>query len=112
MSTEQIRLGIIGAGGIVRSRHYPGLKQIPGVEIAVICNRTRESAEKAAADFGVREVRTDWREVVAMPDLDAILIGTTPHLHAEITMAALDAGKHVFCQARMARSYAEARAMY
>jgi len=112
MATQKIRIGIIGAGGIVRQRHYPGLKNIPGVELVVVCNRSRESSERAAAEFGIPAIRTDWREVVAMPELDAILIGTHPHLHAEATIAALDAGKHVFCQARMARDYAEAKAMY
>jgi predicted dehydrogenase len=112
MAGKTLRIGIIGAGGIVRQRHYPGLKKIPGVELAVVCNRGRESAERAAAEFGIPEIRTNWRDVVAMPDLDAILIGTPPYLHAEATIAALEAGKHVFCQARMARNYAEAKAMY
>jgi predicted dehydrogenase len=111
MAQERIRIGIIGAGGIVRQRHYPGLKKIPGVELSVVCNRSRESSERAAAEFGIPRISTDWREVVAMADLDAVLIGTHPYLHAEASIAALEAGKHVFCQARMARSYAEARAM-
>src|SRR5436190_19140112 len=112
MAQQRVRIGIIGAGGIVRQRHYPGLKKIPGVELVVVANRSRESSERAAAEFGIPEIRTDWREVLAMPDLDAVLIGTHPSLHAEATIAALEAGKHVFCQARMARNYAEARAMY
>jgi predicted dehydrogenase len=112
MAEQRVRIGIIGAGGIVRQRHYPGLKKIPGVELLVVANRSRESSERAAAEFGIPEIRADWREVVVMPDLDAILIGTHPSMHAEATIAALDAGKHVFCQARMARNYAEARAMY
>lgn len=112
MAEQRVRIGIIGAGGIVRQRHYPGLKKIPGVELAVVANRSRESSERAAQEFGIPEIRTDWRELVAMPDLDAVLIGTHPYLHAEATIAALEAGKHVFCQARMARNYAEGRAMY
>jgi predicted dehydrogenase len=57
-------------------------------------------------------VETEWRRVIERPDLDAVFIGTPPYLHCEATLAALDAGKHVFCQARMARDTAEARAMY
>ncbi len=108
---QTVRVGIIGAGGIARSRHLPGLKKVDGVEVAVACNRTRETAEAFAREFGIPEVETDWRKVVERPDLDAVFITAPPILHAEGTIAALDAGKHVFCQARMARSVAEARQM-
>jgi predicted dehydrogenase len=54
---------------------------------------------------------TDWRALVTRDDLQAVLIGTWPYTHAEMSIAALQAGKHVFCQARMARTAAEARAM-
>jgi predicted dehydrogenase len=112
MAEREIRIGIIGAGGIVRHRHLPGLRAIPDVAVQVVCNRARERAEQVAAEFGVPEVETEWRHVIERPDLDAILIGTPPYLHCEATLAALDAGKHVFCQARMARDATEARAMY
>lgn len=112
MAEQPVRIGIIGAGGIARQRHLPNLRQIPGVVVQVVCNRTRARAEQVAAEFGVPEVETDWRRVIERPDLDAVLIATPPYLHCEATLAALDAGKHVFCQARMARTAAEARAMY
>lgn len=108
---EKVRIGIIGAGGIVRLRHLAGLRAIPGVEIAVVCNRRPESAAAFAKEFGIPEVVDTWEDCVRRPDLDAVWIGTTPQLHAPITIAALDAGKHVFCQARMAGTLAEARAM-
>lgn len=109
MST--LSIGIIGAGGIVRSRHLPGLRELPGVRVAAVCNRTRESGEAVAREWGIPEVMTDWRALVARGDLDAVLIGTWPYTHAEMSLAALEAGKHVFCQARMARDTAEARRM-
>jgi predicted dehydrogenase len=112
MAQTPLRIGIIGAGSIARHRHLPNLRVIPGVEVRVVCNRTRATAEKAAAEFGVPEVETEWRRVVERPDLDAVFVATPPYLHCEATLAALDAGKHVFCQARMARNVAEARAMY
>jgi predicted dehydrogenase len=108
---DAIRIGIIGAGGIVKTRHLPGLKPIPGVRIAAVCNRSRESGEAVAREWEIPEVMTDWRALVARDDLDAVLIGTWPYTHAEMSIAALEAGKHVFCQARMARDAAEARAM-
>lgn len=109
MST--LNIGIIGAGGIMKLRHLPGLKQIPDVRVLAVCNRTRESGEAIAAEWGIPDVMTEWRELVARPDIDAVFVGTWPYTHAEMSIAALEAGKHVFCQARMARDTAEARAM-
>src|SRR5919202_3337994 len=111
MDTGTLRIGIIGAGGIVKSRHLPALRQIEGVEVVAVCNRSRESGEAVAREWSIPEVLTDWRELVARPDLQAVFIGTWPYTHAEMSIAALEAGKHVFCQARMARDLAEARAM-
>jgi predicted dehydrogenase len=111
MSAERIRIGIIGAGGIVKSRHLPALRPIPGVEIVTVCNRSGESGEAVAREWSIPEVMTDWGALVERPDLDAIFIGTWPYTHAEMSIAALEAGKHVFCQARMARDLAEARQM-
>ncbi len=111
MPDDEIRIGIVGAGGIVRERHMPGLRAIPGVEVISVCNRRRESAEAFASEFGISKVCDHWREVVDDPDVDLVWIGTTPYMHARVSIAALDAGKHVFCQARMARDLSEARAM-
>lgn len=106
-----IKIGIIGAGSIVRDRHLPGLAAIPEVEIAAVCNRTRASAERVASEYHIPQVVTDWHEVIAMPDVDAVLIGATPYLHCAASCAALAAGKHVLCQARMAMNVGEARQM-
>lgn len=109
MST--LRIGIIGAGGIFKTRHLPGLAKLPDVEVVAVCNRSRESGEAVAREWNIPEVGTDWRALVARDDLDAVFIGTWPYMHAEMSIAALEAGKHVFCQARMARDAAEARRM-
>jgi predicted dehydrogenase len=111
VSGEPVRIGIVGAGAIVRQRHLPNLRAIPGVDIRVVCNRSRESAAAFARDFDIPEIAENWEQVVARRDLDIIWIGTTPNLHAPITIAALNAGKHVFCQARMAMNLFEARSM-
>ncbi|MGH2457359.1 MAG: Gfo/Idh/MocA family protein [Chloroflexota bacterium] len=111
-SQRIVRIGFIGAGGIARQRHLPGLKKIPGVELVAVANLHRGSAEKVAAEYGFARVCDDWREVIARPDVDAIFIASPPYLHRDATLAGLAAGKHVFCQARMARDYAEARQMY
>ncbi|HET7558846.1 MAG TPA: Gfo/Idh/MocA family oxidoreductase, partial [Limnochordia bacterium] len=108
---QRLRIGLIGAGGIVKSRHLPNLVRLAEVELVAVSNRRPESAEAIAREWGVGRIETDWRAVVAADDIDAVLIGTPPVLHKEIAIAALEAGKHVFCQARMARTYAEATAM-
>jgi predicted dehydrogenase len=100
--SSPVRIGIVGAGAIVSQRHLPGLVRIPGVEIHAVCNRTPGSARQVAQAYGIPKIYEDWHHLVTDPDLDAVLIGTPPLLHADISVAALHAGKHVFCQARMA----------
>jgi predicted dehydrogenase len=106
-----IRVGIIGAGGIVSSTHVPGLKRQPGVELVSVANRSLESSRRAADELGIRNAYADWQELLAAGGLDAVLIGTWPYMHKEITLAALDRGLHVLCQARMANNATEAREM-
>jgi predicted dehydrogenase len=110
--TGEIRLGIIGLGGICRDRHLPGFRRISGVKIQAVANRTRASAERAAGEFGVPDVCDAWQDIIAREDINVVLIGTWPYLHCEASVAALKAGKHVFCQARMARNRQEAELMY
>ena len=106
-----IRVGIIGAGGIVSSVHVPGLKRQPGVELVSVANRSLESSQRAADELGIARAYANWEELLAAGGLDAVLIGTWPYMHRTITLAALDAGLHVLCQARMANDTAEAREM-
>lgn len=109
---EKIRVGFVGLGGICRQRHVPGLRALDGVEIVAVANRTRESSERAAREFGIPEVCESWQELVVRDDVDAVFIGTWPYMHRTMSIAALQAGKHVFCQARMALDAADAKAMY
>src|SRR5438876_10360660 len=111
MTDKPIRLGFIGAGRNTRERHIPGFQKQPGVEFVTVANRSRESGERVAKEFGIRRVEADWRAVVSAPDVDAICIGTWPYTHCEMTIAALAAGKHVLCEARMAMNAAEGRRM-
>ena len=111
MSNGGLGIGIVGAGDIVRTRHMPNLAEVDDIAFVAVANRRRETAEAFAADFNVPNVLDDWRAVVDHPDVDVVWIGATPYMHARVSVAALDAGKHVFCQARMARNLAEARDM-
>lgn len=106
-----IRVGIVGLGANTRLRHVPGLRNCRDVEITAVCNRRPESTHQAAAEFGIPKTFDRWEDLVADPDVDAVVVGTWPYLHCPITLAALDAGKHVLTEARMARSASEARQM-
>jgi predicted dehydrogenase len=106
-----LRVGIVGLGGNCRARHVPGLRACADVEITAVCNRRRESTIAAAKEFGIPRTFDRWSDLVSDPQIDAVLIGTWPYLHSAITQAALEAGKHVLCEARMATNVKEARAM-
>src|SRR6188474_1861428 len=108
---KTIRVGFIGAGGNTRLHHIPKLKAQPGVELVSVANRSRESGERVAKEFGIPRVHDSWRDVVSAKDVDAVCIGTWPYTHCEMTLAALAAGKHVLCEARMAMNAAEGRRM-
>lgn len=109
--SPSIRIGFIGAGSIARTRHLPNLAKIPGVKVLAVANRTRESGQAIAREFNIPEVMENWRDLVRRDDLDAVFIGTWPNTHREISVAALEANKHLFCQARMAANLTEAKLM-
>ncbi len=111
MGDTKVRIGLIGAGGNTRSRHIPGFQALDDVELVTVANRTPASSEEVASQFGIPRVSADWRAVLDDPEVDAVCIGTWPYTHAEMTIAALTAGKHVLCEARMASRSDEAREM-
>ncbi|MDQ6809968.1 MAG: Gfo/Idh/MocA family oxidoreductase [Verrucomicrobiota bacterium] len=109
---RKIRIGIVGAGEIVRSRHLPGLQRHSDVEIVAVSNSTYESAEKFCAEHLPHATpMQNWADLLSLPDIDVIWIGTPPYMHSAVTVSALEAGKHVFCQARMAMDLEEAEEM-
>ena len=111
MANASLRIGIVGAGANTRTRHLPGLQRLPGAKVLIDANRTAASTQTVAKDFGIPGVARHWREVVAAPDIDAVVIGAWPNLHAEATCAALANGKHVLTEARMAAHLAQAETM-
>ena len=109
---RKLRIGIVGAGSIVKQRHLPGFKRRHDVEIAAVSNSTYESAEKFCQENVPGAVPiANWPALVALPDIDIVWIGTPPYMHSAVTISALEAGKHVFCQARMSNDRAEAEEM-
>jgi predicted dehydrogenase len=111
MAHPPLRVGLIGAGANTRSRHIPGLLALPDVHLVAVCNRRPESTQAVAREYNIPRTYAHWEELVADPDIDAVVIGTWPYLHCAITLAALAAGKHVLTEARLAMNAAEAHRM-
>ena len=111
MSEQRIRVGVIGAGANTTKRHLPGLQALKGVEVVAVANRSLASGRRVADAFGIPRVHGQWTTLIEDEDVDAVCIGTWPYMHAPLTIAALGAGKHVLCEARMAMNAAQAQAM-
>ena len=108
---DTLRIGLIGAGGNMRRRHIPGFRALDDLEIVAVANRSRESGERVAKEFAIPRVAASVDDLLADPAIDAVCIGTWPDKHREYTIAALDAGKHVLCEARMAMDAPQAEQM-
>jgi predicted dehydrogenase len=109
---EKLKYGIIGCGGIAENKHLPAIKKLENVEVTAFCDIIPERAEKANKEYGggKSKVFKDYRELVK-ENLDAVIVLTPNNSHCEITVAALNAGKHVLCEKPMATNYKEAKAM-
>ena len=111
MAGEDIRVGLIGAGGNVRNRHLPGFHKVKGVAIVGVVNRSLESSHRVAEQCNIPRVYNTWRDLLADDAINAVCIGTWPYMHRTLTLAALERGKHVLTEARMASTAQEARDM-
>jgi predicted dehydrogenase len=110
LGKKVIGIGIIGAG-FARTTQIPAFKDCIGARIVAITSAHRENAERVADEFKIRHVANDWRELVAIDDVDLVSVVTPPATHREITIAVLEHGKHVLCEKPMAMNAAEAEQM-
>jgi len=108
---SKLRFGIIGAGGFAEVCHAPGLQSHPEAEVVALCGRRREHARAMADRLGIADVHTDYRELLARDDVDAVTIVTPNAAHAEQAVAAFEAGKHVFCEKPLGLDPTEAERM-
>ncbi len=104
-----MKVGLIGCGEIGQSR-AAALARTPGLSLAVACDAVPERSATLAKEYNC-EASVDWSSVVERPDLDIIIVSTSNDLHAPISIAAMDHGKHVICEKPMARTPQEGRAM-
>jgi len=111
MSSNSIRAGVIGAGMVPVRAHIPAYQRLPNVEVVAICDIKRERAESVAAQAGIPHVYADYKRMLSQENLDVVSICTPNAFHAEMSIAALDAGVNVLCEKPMALTYADAQAM-
>ncbi len=107
---EKIKVGIIGCGSIAKHRHFPEYFQNKHVEIVAVCDIVPERADEFANTYQAKAY-TSYEELLSNSNIDAVSVCTPNYLHAPISIAALNAGKHVLCEKPMATSSDEAEAM-
>ena len=95
-----IKVGIIGCGGIANKKHMPALKKVSDCEMVAFCDIIPERAEAAKVKFGTPDAKvyTDYKELLADPEIEVVHVCTPNRAHSFITVDALDAGKNVMCE--------------
>ncbi|CAM4482475.1 MAG: Gfo/Idh/MocA family oxidoreductase [Paenibacillus macerans] len=108
-----LKVGIIGCGGIANGKHMPALSNVEEVEMVAFCDIIVERAEAAKEKFGTKDAQVfdDYKKMLAGADLDVIHVCTPNSSHAELSIAAMEAGCHVMCEKPMAKTSEEARSM-
>lgn len=112
---ETLRLGLVGADAAGRgwgpTAHIPALRGLEQIELAALCTSRSESAAAAAKAYGIDRAYHDVNEMAAQPDIDIVAVVVRVPSHREVVMAALDAGKHVYCEWPLGANLAEAGEM-
>jgi predicted dehydrogenase len=107
---EQLGIGIIGTG-FARKVQIPGFRSVDGCSVVSIASARLDNARATAQEFGVEHFTDNWRETVSRDDVDLVCITTPPVLHREMTMFAVEHGKHILCEKPMAMNLADAEEM-
>lgn len=107
---KELHAAVIGCG-LISKNHLKALKNVKQASCTAVCDIEREKAEKAAEQYGIAKIYTDYHEMLADPDIDVVHICTPHFLHAQMAVDALRAGKHVLCEKPMALSEEDAKAM-
>lgn len=112
MSADKLRVGIVGANierGFAIAAHIPALAVLPGFEITAVCTTREASAKQAAAYLGIPLAFTDAARLAEHPDVDVVAVSVRVPAHRDVVLAALAAGKHVYCEWPLGRNLEEDR---
>ncbi len=102
VNKSRLRWGLIGCGDIAQKRVAPALRDLPDAELVAV-NRARfDKVEEFASEFGALKVYRDWMDLLKDSEIEAVYVATPVDLHASITVAAAELGKHVLCEKPMA----------
>ena len=104
-----IRIGVLGCGGIARAAHLPSLSRLGDARVVALADADAASLAAARAAAPSAKAVSDYRHVLDMPGVDAVLIALPPALHAEAAIGALQRGQHVYIEKPLATSLADAR---
>jgi predicted dehydrogenase len=107
MTERPVRVAVLGAGAWARHAHLPGYLRDSRCKVVAIADPNRALAEQAAADFGIPVIARDHTEVVGRDDVDLVDVCTPSATHFDLSMAAIEAGKHVLCEKPVAFDYRE-----
>jgi predicted dehydrogenase len=107
---NKLKVAIFGTGFMGRV-HTEGLRRLSNIEVVGVAGRTLETTQKFANELGIEQATSDYKELLAEPEIRAVHICTPNSLHFPMAKAALEAGKHVLCEKPLASSIAEAEAM-
>ena len=111
MANRKVGVGIIGAGGIATNAHLPGYQKCPDARILAVCDVDEARAKKAAEQFSIPHVFTDYKKMLEMDEIEAVSVCTPNYLHKDPTICALRNGKHVLCEKPLAMNGREGEAM-
>jgi predicted dehydrogenase len=112
MAIEKIRVGIIGASmrnGWGRDAHIPALSVLPEFEITAVSTSRQETADETAKHFGIPHAFADPYKMVQHSDVDLVSICVRVPFHHQLGMAALNAGKHLYCEWPLAATTEQAQ---
>lgn len=107
---RKLRLGIIGSGDFARI-HLDGISKVQNAEVVALCDVDLEKAKGYAEKYRIKDLYTDYNELLARDDIDAVTLPLPDQVHKEITIAALRAGKHVLCEKPMSLNLDECKEM-
>ncbi|MDE3058721.1 MAG: Gfo/Idh/MocA family oxidoreductase [Bacteroidota bacterium] len=105
---EKIKIGIIGAGWAAQVFHLPTYAKLPEASVMCVCDKDKSRARAVSEKFGIKKFYTDYLEMLAVEELDAVDICTTTAAHKEVAIACLEAKKDIFVEKPVARKYSEA----